>query len=162
MNEQSQGILGTGDRKTKLEFDVDPVTHTMIPSTFFKTDWDEVNNVGTNAPNNWYFIAQDGTAMFDQQGIPILSPGTMFISGDVQVPQNTTKEYKLNFMDVDDETGFLYLWNVLSGNASIVQNNVNPVKIQTPNTSGVILLQAQVVDPDGNISAYTTKNIIVV
>jgi hypothetical protein len=148
-------------RNIKYEFDVDNTTNNMIPSTLFKTDWVEANNVGKNAPGNWYLIAQDGTAILNQEGIPVLSPNTMFISGNNTMEISSTSQYKINFMDVDDETGFIYLWNILSGNAIISQNNVNPVTITSSANAGVILLQAQVVDKDGNASAYTTKNIIV-
>lgn len=148
-------------RNIKYEFDVDPNAHTMIPNTLFKTDWAESNDVGKNAPGNWYLIAQDGTAILNQEGIPVLSPNTMFISGNTTMEISSTSQYKINFMDVDDETGFIYLWNILSGNAIISQNNVNPVTITSSANAGVILLQAQVVDKDGNASAYTTKNIIV-
>jgi hypothetical protein len=148
------------DRDIKLEFDVSQDTKQMIPGTLFKTDWDASDNLSTNTPNNWYLIAQDGTVMYNQSGIPVLSPGTLFIEGSTTGTVGVSSVYKLNMIDVDDETGFIYLWNVLSGNATITQNNTNPVSI-TPTASGVVLVQAQVVDNDGNISSYVTKNIIV-
>lgn len=158
---QDNQIPNESLRGIKYEFDINPTTQKMDSTTLVKSDWYTNNTVGRHAPDNWYFIAQDGTQMLDQRNIPLLAPGALFISGNIQININTPSQYKLNFVDVDDETGFTYFWNVLSGNANITQNNVNPVTISTTNT-GVILLQAQVMDNEGNVSNYTTKNIIAV
>lgn len=148
-------------RSVKYEFDVDPNTKKLVPGSAFTTDMISVGAVGQESPGNWFMIAQDGTAILNQDGIPVLSPNTLFITGPTNIPMSSTASFTLNFIDTDSETGFIYLWNVLSGNATIVQNNVNPVTIQSSASAGVILLQAQVVDKDGIASAYTTKNIIV-
>jgi hypothetical protein len=148
------------ERSIKYEFDVDPTTHLMKQGTLFKTDFIDANKEGLNAPDNWYMIAQDGSYMYNQDGIPMLSPGTLFIDGAITGTVGVESIYTIRFVDVDDETGFTYLWNVLSGNAIIKQNNINPITI-IPSATGVVLLQAQVIDNDGNISNYVTKNIII-
>jgi hypothetical protein len=155
-NEENEKVK----RQIKLEFDTIPETGLPDATSFFKTDWVANNKVSANAPGDWYFLAQDGTPILNQSGISILSPGAVFISGETQLLPNSSGQYLLNFIDVDDETEFTYIWNILSGNATITQNNVNPVTINT-GVTGVVLLQAQVIDNDGNVSPYTTKNIIV-
>lgn len=150
------------NRSIKYEFDVDANTHIMKQGTLFKTDWVESGTIGKNPPSNWYLIAQDGTVMFNQQGIPILSPGSLWIDGPENVDHNTNQTYKVMFIDVDNETGFTYIWNVLGGNASIIQNNKNPVSITFNGIGDVVLLQCQVMDAQGNISNYTTKSINIV
>jgi hypothetical protein len=145
-------------RSIKYEFDINPNTQMMDQSTLFKTDWNTNNTIAKNAPDNWYLISQDGTQILNQHNTPVLGPGTLFISGLDTININILSQYIINFVDVDDEQGFTYIWNILSGNATIIQNNINPVSIIT-NTTGVILLQAQVMDNEGNLSNYTTKTI---
>jgi hypothetical protein len=145
-------------RSIKYEFSVDPETKMMESGTMLKTDFDQLNKVEKNAPSSWYMTDQDGVMILDEKGIPVLGEGTFFIEGSNEVIANTYSQYKLNFIDVDDEDHFVYIWNVLSGNATIQQNNQNPITMAFGEPSDVVL-QAQIVDHRGNVSNYTTKTI---
>lgn len=147
-------------KSIKYEFAVDPDTHTMEEGTLFKMDFAQTETEGLNAPNYWYMIDQDGSPILDEKGIPLLGDGLINIEGLSTVPVRTNSTYKLNFIDVDDEDFFTYIWNVLSGNATVFENNQNPVTIAFGEASTVVL-QAQVIDKQGNISSYTTKTITV-
>lgn len=148
-------------RSIKYEFGVDENTHMMEDGTLFKMDFDQENTVGKNAPNYWYLLDNEGNPVLNEQGIPVLADGVINIEGIDSAPTASSANYKLNFIDVDDEDGFTYIWNVISGNATIVANNKNPVSIYFGEPSTVVL-QAQVIDRQGNISNFTTKSITVV
>jgi hypothetical protein len=148
-------------RSIKYEFSVDPETKMMEPESLFKTDFDQLDKVEKNPPSSWYLLDQEGVPVVDEKGIPVLAEGLFFIEGSDSVSVNSTGTYTLNFIDVDDEDYFIYIWNVLSGNASIQSNNKNPVTLVFGEASEVVL-QAQIVDHRGNISDYTTKTIQVI
>lgn len=145
-------------RSIKYEFSVDPETKMMEAGSMFKTDFDQLDKVEKNHPSSWYLLDQDGTPIVDEKGIPVLGEGLFFIEGLDEIGANGYTDYKLNFIDVDDETDFIYIWNVLSGNATIQQNNQNPVTVAFGEPSDVVL-QAQIIDHRGNISNFTTKTI---
>ena len=155
-SQPSTEILGVTDRKEKIEFDVENGMYK--DKSMYKLDFIEKDTVAKNAPNYMYSYDSNGDKIRDNQNIPVLIEGGLYISGNNTVDKNTQSNYKLNFVDQDDEDHFTYVWNILQGNASVFQNNVNPVIINFGNTSSVVL-QGQVIDRNRNISNFVTYNI---
>ena len=150
--------LGTCDQKEKIEFQVENGVYK--DKSMYKLDFIEKETVGKNAPNYNYTYDNNNNIIRDNQNIPVLQASGLYISGDNTIQNNTQSQYKLNFVDQDNEDGFTYIWNILSGDAAIFQNNVNPVTILFGDASSV-LVQSQVIDKNNNISDYVTFNISV-
>jgi hypothetical protein len=157
-SQQDTEILGTSDRKEKIEFDV--VNGEYKDRSMYKLDFIEKDTVAKNAPNYMYSYDSNGNKIRDNQNIPVLIKGGLYITGNSTVSKNTQSNYKLNFVDCDDEDHFTYIWNILQGKATIFQNNVNPVIINF-GAVGAVVLQGQVIDRNGNISNFATYNITV-
>lgn len=151
-----QDELISSDRHSKLEFEVDQTTKMAKEGTIYKLDFEPPYMY---APSYWYQVTPTGEIVRDSANRPILIENGIHIDGETNVFVGETMPYELKFVDVDDET-FTYVWNVLSGNASIYTNNVNPARIIF-NGAGNVLLQGQVIDSKGGISPYVTKQIVV-
>lgn len=121
-------------RSIKYEFSVDEETHMQMPETVVRTDFNQLEIEGLNPP--------------------VVSS----ILGDAVVSVGTSYSYKMLFSDVDDEKGFVFVWNIISGSATIFQNNINPISL-LPMVAGDITIQGQVIDRQGNASNFIILNI---
>lgn len=158
-HQQANELLGQTTRKEKLEFEVDQDTKTMKDKTLYKLDFED--SAGKNRPNYYYALNPDGSIQRDKYNVPMLIDDGLFISGVDEILIETDSEFKLNFIDIDDEKDFIYVWNIISGQAIIGTNNVNPVTVLFGTEPGIVVLQGQVIDKQGNVSKYVTKEILV-
>lgn len=159
--QDSTELLGVSPRKEKIEFNVKDKYYQK--GTMYKLDFEEKETVSKNAPNFMYTYDNEGNVIRDSQNIPILSTD-IFIDGLITVFGEDKIYYKLNFVDNDNEKDFIYVWNIVSGRAQVFQNNVNPALIlfgPVLADNNDVILQAQVIDKDGNSSAIITKHIII-
>jgi hypothetical protein len=118
------------------EFDVSQDTHTMIPGSFTRHDFSNVDSVGKNAP--------------------VLNS----IEGSINNTVGMEYTYSLKYVDLDDERNFTYIYNILNDSADshILHKNYSNCTIKS-NKSGSFTLLAQVIDKWGNQSNLIQKEI---